>query len=364
MSERMLELRRAHLLGQTPTPKPSPSAASQASTQSSKPGEQSQEISTTEAQSPRDKILAKVLSEDSTMQRFIHRLQRRNDNHPSNDSASGPTVPTALSRRMLQRQGVGYLDETVAAVVSASADRFLATVLQQGIACRDQRLQGLEMAKDAARHRKRHMQHYEADTDDRKRRKEEAEKNREDRHLNTIAAAESLKKGGKSTEDKKKKRQKIESALQTNGDSKDGSTEDDEESYDSIDEEEEYYQERHITDPREKTGKREEEDDEDDTLKLRDLVRPLEAWRFRLIGKEALEPSLSESEEDEEENEENEEEEEDDDDKQGDENGNEDSILFADMVNDAKANGKQNDAAETTKGKNKNVGSPATQATS
>jgi hypothetical protein len=79
----------------------------------------------------------------------------------------------------LQKQGVGYLDDTVAAVVSASADRFLATVLHQAAACRDQRLKGAELAQEAARHRKRHMQHYEADSDDRQRRKEEKEKKRE-----------------------------------------------------------------------------------------------------------------------------------------------------------------------------------------
>jgi len=53
-----------------------------------------------------------------------------------------PTVPTALSRRMLHKQGAGYLDTAVAFIASAAADRFLATVLHQAIVCRDRRIQG------------------------------------------------------------------------------------------------------------------------------------------------------------------------------------------------------------------------------
>ena len=50
---------------------------------------------------------------------------------------SGSTVPTALCRRIIHRQGGGYLDETVAAVAAGAADRFLATVLQQSSTCRE-----------------------------------------------------------------------------------------------------------------------------------------------------------------------------------------------------------------------------------
>jgi hypothetical protein len=204
---------------------------------------------------------------------------------------------------MLHRQGVGYLDDTVAATISASADRFLATVLQQAVACRDQRLKGAEMAREAAKHRKRHIQHYEADTDDRKRRKEEKEEAREKVHLSAISAAEALKKGGgaKDSDDKKSKKKKkktTDEAPKTNGSKPDALKDDgdDEESYDSIDEEEEYYQER-LGEVRGRLQGDDEEDD--DTLLLRDLVRPLEAWDFHLTGKEALETREPESDEDE-----------------------------------------------------------------
>jgi hypothetical protein len=362
MSERMIELQRAKLLGQTPPPKASPSTQSQSSSQSPRPGSQPQQVNNIETQTPEEAAVSQVLSEDADIQRFIHRLQRRNDSHPTSDSISGTTVPTALARRTLHRQGVGYLDDTVTAVISASADRFLATVLQQGIACRDQRLKGSEMAKEAARHRKRHMHHYDADTDDRKRRKEEAEMNRESQHLKAITLAEALKKGGKSAEDKKKKKAKKaeEPMSQVNGVTNDSINDDGDESYDSIDEEEEYYQKRHHPDPLETRGKTnddEDEDEEDDTLQLRDLVRPLEAWRFHLTGKEALEPSLPES--DDEYGEDEYEEKEEGVDGQTDENGNEDSLLFAEMVE--KSNGRQGDDSVSVK--RKGAASPAPSAT-
>lgn len=353
----MIELQRAKLLGQTPPPKASPSAQTQSSTQSFRPGSQPQQVNDTETQTPEEAAFAQVMLEDSHIQRFIHRLQRRNDSHPTSDSFSGTTVPTALARRTLHRQGVGFLDDTVAAVISASADRFLATVLQQGIACRDQRLKGSEMAKEAARHRKRHMQHYDADSDDRKRRKEDSEKGREDHHLKAIAAGEALKKGGKAAEDRKKKKKKTEEATtQVNGVTNKTATEDDDdESYDSIDEEEEYYQKRHDPDPLETRGKTNlDEDEDDDTLQLRDLVRPLEAWRFHLTGKEAIETMLPES--DEESDDDEYEDKEEGVDEEALENGNEDSLLFAGMADGGKTNGKQSD--DSVSNKRKGVTSP------
>lgn len=261
-------------------------------------------------QTPQELAAAETLSEDAQIQRFIHRLQRRDDSHPMADASSGPTVPTALSRRMLQRQGVGYLDDTVASTISASADRFLATVLQQAKACRDQRLEGAEMAREAARHRKRHIQHYAEDADDRKRRRGELDDAREKVQLKIIATAEALKKGGgsKDSDDKKKKKKKKaptssanaaeDSKEATNGDKSVADDpkdldDDDEESYDSIDEEEDYYQEKLGDVPR--APLKGDEEEEDDTLRMKDLVRPLEAWDFHLTGKEALETLESES---------------------------------------------------------------------
>jgi Transcription initiation factor TFIID 23-30kDa subunit len=331
MSERMIELHRAKLgLGTTP---PTPTAASSPKLPSA--GSQ---------MTPQQTAKAVMRSEDAQMEIFIDRLQKRDDslgNVAMPDGAvgatmmgnaeTGPTVPTALSRRMLQRQGVGYLDSTVASVVSASADRFLATILQQSIACRDQRLKGAMMAKKAARERKRHLQHYQADVDDRKRRKQEIEQARETVALQAIQVAEAVKKENQSkasaasaaataaaaaaangeTVKKKKKRPPSASSNPTNGIKVDpvlkklAQEDEEEEGYDSIDEEEEYYQQQMggLDDANENGNRRtpqgndEEDDDDDDdddeeeedvTLLLRDIVRPLEAWDFRLIGKETL----------------------------------------------------------------------------
>jgi hypothetical protein len=305
MSERMIELQRAKLglppAGNSPAPSIRNSLQSPGGS-----GTQSQEQAVAAVQqTPQQAAVASLQDEDTQMQRFIHRLQRRDDSHPIADSTCGPTVPTALSRRMLHRQGVGYLDDTVAAIASASADRFLATVLQQAVACRDQRLKGAEMARDAARHRKRHMQHYEADINDRKRRKEEIDEAREKSHLATILAAESLRKGGgasKDSDDKKSKKKKKPAAEDTkdpvaNGKKPEPFNDDgDDDSYDSIDEEEEYYQEQlgdvHV-------NLKGEDEEDDDMLQLRDLVRPLEAWDFHLTGKTGLEIQEEDSDDEE-----------------------------------------------------------------
>lgn len=281
---------------------------------------------------PAEVAAASLLSEDAQIERFLNRLERRDrkvtnayhHNHrhhhhkESFPSMHGPTVPTALSRRMLHRQGVGYLDETIASVVSSSADRFLATVLQQSIACRDQRLKGAVMAREAAKQRKRHTQNYEEDMKDRKRRKDAIGQARETIAVHTMAVAEATRKGGpgksstttidnSSQNAKKKKRggSKIEtsSPINNNPIKLDPSIanlamEEDEDEYDSIDEEEEYYQNNVIAITRERiileneNGLEEEEedddDDDDDTLLLRDIVRPLEAWNFHLNGKESI----------------------------------------------------------------------------
>ncbi|KAG7357495.1 transcription initiation factor TFIID 23 subunit [Nitzschia inconspicua] len=334
MSERMIELQRAKL-GLPPAGQPAslPNISTSPKSSPNNPA-------STKKQTPAQAAVAAMYAEDSLMERFINRLQKRDDSNPAfltggdnianTGESHGPTVPTALSRRMLQRQGVGYLDNTVAAVVSASADRFLATVLQQAVACRDQRLKGAAMAREAAKHRKRHIQHYKEDTDDRKRRKEMIESAREKVATTTINKAEALKKGGAakaavadqaSAEGKttatttttssssaaatasnsgssKKKAKKPEEGP-VNGTKLDPAirklADEEEEDYDSIDEEEEYYQELVGDDATGghglagDNGDEDDEEDEDDTLILRDIVRPLEAWNFHLTGKEDLE---------------------------------------------------------------------------
>jgi hypothetical protein len=357
MTERAIEIRRAQMglpsIGTTPSVSTAAGAGSQSSPAAASWAKNKSETA-------KEAALAALLSEDSQMERFINRLQLRlESNHgpwnvgdPSTAgavstaatnattsasstgfpyrNATGPTVPTALSRRMLQRQGVGYLDDTVAAVVSASGDRFLATILQQAVACRDQRLRGATMAKKAAMLRKRHMQHYEEDMDDRKRRKEAVEKAREGVALHTIAVAEAHKKGGgvagvaataatkkaeaaasaaATGEKSKNKRKKVvvvekkedEDAVSLANGAKANDArlklleEEEEEDYDSIDEEEEYYQEQAFDVVRGNNAGEDDDADEEDkyeeedkTLLLRDIVRPLEAWDFHLTGKEAV----------------------------------------------------------------------------
>mmetsp|Transcript_21941 Transcript_21941/g.54303 ORF Transcript_21941/g.54303 Transcript_21941/m.54303 type:complete len:414 (+) Transcript_21941:410-1651(+) len=319
MSERMIELQRAKLglppAGVTPT------NAAQSAT--GKNGSSAGNAASPKQPSPTEVAKATLLSEDAQMERFINRLQRRDrkkaiTHHHQMPSSRGPTVPSALSRRMLQRQGVGYLDETVASVVSASADRFLATVLQQSIACRDQRLKGAAMTREAAKQRKRHLDDYDADNDDRKRRKESIVKAREDIALITIEQGEPPKKGaaasGKSpTGTTKKGTKKKKGSRKAAAEAPTGpqaidpkmielAREASEDEYDSIDEEEEYYQENVEVATREKIRLKKsgdndydeededvEEDEDDETLLLRDIVRPLEAWNFHLNGKVAIE---------------------------------------------------------------------------
>lgn len=260
--------------------------------------------------SPQQAAAASIRLEDTQMQRFLQRLQERDDSR--SDATACPTVPTALSRRILHKQGAGYLDDTVAAVVSAGADRFLATVLQQAVACRDQRLKGIAIEREAARHRKRHKQQHLADADDRKRRKHEREQRRRKRNLADIQAAAALKKSGAAptqqkdtTDDTKPKKKQKKTATengtasrQANGNRKKKHTsdDDDEDSYDSLDEEEEYYQ-QFYGDTDSDVDYDDEEDDDDEMLILRDLARPLQAWDFSVKGKQGMDLMSSQAEE-------------------------------------------------------------------
>ena len=263
----------------------------------SKPQPQVAAASSAPRLTPQQAAAAAVYNQEKQLQTFLHRLQRREDEHAS-------TVPSALSRRMLHRQGVGYLDDSVASVVSATADRFLATVLQQAVACRDQRLKGMEMAREEERHRRKHVLQHEADADDRKRRKLARQEARLKSNLEAVAAADRLKAAGilpnattamASPIRSRKKKKKGD-----NGDLSD----DDEESYDSLEEEEDYYQDYYGN------GNDADSDDEDENremLTLRDLQRPLEAWDVHLTGKVGLGVVVGEASDVESDNEEEEE---------------------------------------------------------
>jgi hypothetical protein len=295
----MIELQRARLLGAkagsnggTPVSTPTQNGSSQPN-RIIMPGQSPGALPPVQAhQTPQQAAAAAVRLEELHMERFFHRLQARDDSRP--DASSGPTVPTALSRRILQKQGVGYLDDTVAAVVSASADRFLATILHQAAACRDQRLKGAELAREASRHRTRHIQHYQVDADDRQRRKEEKEKKREKASLAAVEAAEALRRSGKTpakegepTAPKSKKKKKVVEDIPTNGRKPPPKPEeDDDDSYDSVDEEEDYY--RNYYSDNMNGVKDDDDEDDDEVLILRDIARPLEAWDFHLTGKEGM----------------------------------------------------------------------------
>ena len=249
-------------------------------------------------QTPQQIAQAYVQREDRMMKRFLQRLQERDDM-----ATGGPTVPTALSRRILHKQGAGYLDDTVGAIASASADRFLATVLQQAVACRDQRLKGAELAKEAANHKKRHLEHYKEDTDDRKRQKEQFEEDRERANLAAIEAAKSARRSGaggaagtKQTKSKKKKVVDSTSSAANDNKPKAGAgmnEADDENSYGSIDEEEQHYQDYYGDSTSDVDGSdvEGEDDEEDDAVVLRDIARPLEAWNFHVTGKIGMGPN-------------------------------------------------------------------------
>jgi hypothetical protein len=148
------------------------------------------------------------------------------------------------------------------------------------------------MEREAARHRRRHTRQYQEDADDRRRRKEDLRSKQEKANLAAIQAAEALK--GNPKLDKTKdgdmgsvgsRSKKKATGTSMNGNKRKREESDDEASYDSIDEEEQYYQE-HYKDNGSSDSDEEEEDE--DTLILRDLARPLEAWDFHVAGKEGM----------------------------------------------------------------------------
>jgi len=278
---------------------------------------------------------AMMASEDERMHRFLSLLSassQETDDPPDakppatssivgvttgTSSASpairrGPTVPIALSRRILHRQGAGYLDENVAAVASAAADRFLATVLQQAAACRDRRLKGEELAKREKREIRRHRKRRRAEVLERRRKKTEEWKQRKDKNLAAVkeadvhaAAKAAAGSAGSSSKSKSKKSKKTTS--QGNGPRIDGVSNGDkvpaippmnhDPSDDSVDEEENYYEDYFgegsdsLDDGDASDDSDDDEDDDEESryaLLLRDVQRPLSAWGVTLTGKIGL----------------------------------------------------------------------------
>jgi len=196
----------------------------------------------------------------------------------------------ALTRRILHTQGAGYLDQTVPALLSGAADRFLATVLQQSLACQDQRLKGEASAKKERRELRRVTKRIRAATLERRRREREAEARLKAKvhgsGAGNVKGRIIAPQGGQGGEN-------------NNSNSKEGEDSDILLHHDSVDEEEKYYenffggegldQEVAMEDGNESYDEDEddnddEEEDEDDMLLLRDIVRPLQAWGVNITG--------------------------------------------------------------------------------
>ncbi|KAL7517029.1 hypothetical protein ACHAWX_001989 [Stephanocyclus meneghinianus] len=216
-----------------------------------------------------------------------------------------PTTPQNLSRRILHKQGVGYLDDAVSLLLSAASDRFLAAVLTQAAACRDRRLEGYKALLVERKERKRHRRKVLKERTERERRfREEIEKRRKGAE-DAMKEAEDGKKGVKAPiapvvapaleeESFQVTQADLERLKEFRKDNED------------LDAEEDYYhnyfgKNEYDWDDNEVGGKtapngdNEEESDEYDSeeeiddkqydLLLRDIVRPLGAWGFDLTSK-------------------------------------------------------------------------------
>jgi len=195
-----------------------------------------------------------------------------------------PTVPPSLTRRILNKQGVGYSDPLVSTVISAAADRFLATILSQALVCKDRRLKGEELARKDRRELERMLKRRRAERNTIARKKQKLEQELEDM----------VKSKAGVTPQKKDK--KISSELTTMLDKNNIFVDSSEK--DCVDEEEDHYDklkadEKDDGDQSYEEDESDEDDEEDededrDILQLRDLVRPLEAWGLSLTGKMGL----------------------------------------------------------------------------
>eukprot|EP00571_Detonula_confervacea_P011976 CAMPEP_0172306788 /NCGR_PEP_ID=MMETSP1058-20130122/7786_1 /TAXON_ID=83371 /ORGANISM="Detonula confervacea, Strain CCMP 353" /LENGTH=572 /DNA_ID=CAMNT_0013018781 /DNA_START=135 /DNA_END=1853 /DNA_ORIENTATION=+ len=221
-----------------------------------------------------------------------------------------PTTPSNLSRRLLHKSGVGYLDDSIPLLLSALSDRFLATVLVQGRACRDRRLEGYKALLKERRRRKRHCQRV-------SRERKSREKRFMDELGNRRRNAEGAIHDAKELEQQSKKSKGVSAANATSGmagkgpmyqlseKEREAAVEYKKQAKD-VDAEESYYNAYYgkngedgknddIVDDNNDMNDSEEEDESEEELELedatqydlslRDLVRPLSAWGFDLTGK-------------------------------------------------------------------------------
>ena len=211
-----------------------------------------------------------------------------------------PTTPSNLSRRILHRSGVGYLDESVPLVLSSMADRFLATVLVQGMACRESRIEGYDALLRDRRRRRQHRGRVLRERRERERRFQNEVKERRMRAEDAVAESDELarqmnqnKKGAATSG------AGTPAVFRLTDEDMDAAREYKSEARD-CDAEEDYY---HVAVGLDDDASLADDDidgesdddneglravDYDPTLrdlKLRDIVRPLRAWGFDLTGK-------------------------------------------------------------------------------
>lgn len=216
-----------------------------------------------------------------------------------------PTTPSNLSRRILHRSGVGYLDESVPLLLSSMADRFLATVLVQGMACRERRIEGYDALLRDRRRRRRHRGRVLRERRERERRFQNEVKERRIRAEDAVAESDELER-----QMNQNKKGATPSSMATSGTGTPAVfrlTDEDMEAareYKSeardVDAEEDYYHAAVGLDDDASLADDDidgESDDEDEglravdydptlrDLKLRDIIRPLRAWGFDLTGK-------------------------------------------------------------------------------
>ena len=261
-----------------------------------------------------------INQEDEKMRKFLDLLSGRKasssngNNTTDKNQVSGPTVPHPLSRRILNRQGVNYMDENVSAIMSGAADRFLATVLQQAMICRDRRLQGEEMAKKEMRELNKLKRRRRYEMKARKRKRDALEKELEIA-IKTPASSSNITEKGRKNTAKKTTTSSVTAKLINDVEK----VLDDDQENDSINEEMDYYEnyvksngngdstgktvgnddngdDQSIDDDDDDDGDSDDEDENKLTLQLRDVVRPLEAWGVSLTGKIGLSAELTSDE--------------------------------------------------------------------
>ena len=268
-----------------------------------------------------------VLDEDMKIVAFIHRLDEQvggvtsalstlvsgEDDEKTSIAATHEdavcnttTVPIALSRRILNRQGVEYMPGShVDTVMSLAGDRFLASVLQQAIICRGHRLEGeallrrerVERRKQKRERRKEKIKVAQARKNDWKARlttAEETLKNLEKpQHISSTSSVGSASVKSKKKSKKEKSDEKsVGSSKKTLRDIVKSPAPETDELEKKIDNDELFsetdWEEWGDGSQLEDISSDEDDDSDDDedmTLRIQDVVRSVRSYGFDLSGK-------------------------------------------------------------------------------